>query len=140
MAGEYAEGCGVRYADSEVSLAPPGGYSTKTSPPRVLRHQGDTWLADANTLNDEMTLVDTKAFTKPWMVLKTYQRAEAGYSVREFVCFENNRNSIGLGGRAINSGSIGSMSLIQPNEHLGEVRTPDHLVRSQVLVFRHDWC
>ncbi len=63
-------------------------------------HSGDLvvherlWLADKATLKDEITLVDAKAYTKPWTVTKTYHRAEAGFSLLPYVCLENNRNPI----------------------------------------------
>ena len=50
------------------------------------------WLADDNTLKDEITLVDRKAFTHPWVVTRTYQRMKAGEQVMPYVCLENNRN------------------------------------------------
>jgi hypothetical protein len=56
------------------------------------------WLADKNTLKDEITLVDAKAYTKPWLVTKTYHRAEAGFSLLPYVCLENNRNPINANG------------------------------------------
>jgi hypothetical protein len=52
------------------------------------------WLADDNTLKDEITLVDPKAYTRPWTVTKTYRRAPAGFSLMPYVCLENNRNPI----------------------------------------------
>lgn len=67
-------------------------------------HSGDLvvheriWLADKNTLKDEITLVDAKAYTKPWTVTKTYHRAEAGFSLLPYVCLENNRNPINENG------------------------------------------
>lgn len=52
------------------------------------------WLADANTLKDEITLVDPKAYTEPWTVTKTYHRMSPGSSVYPYVCLENNRNPV----------------------------------------------
>jgi hypothetical protein len=52
------------------------------------------WLADDNTLKDEITLVDPKAYTKPWTVTKTYRRAPAGFTLLPYVCLENNRNPV----------------------------------------------
>jgi hypothetical protein len=56
------------------------------------------WLADKDTLKDEITLVDAKAYTKPWTVTKTYHRAEAGFTLLPYVCLENNRNPINANG------------------------------------------
>ena len=50
------------------------------------------WLADDDTLRDEITLVDPKALAKPWTVTKTYKRAPADFKLMPYVCLENNRN------------------------------------------------
>jgi len=52
------------------------------------------WLADDDTLRNEITLVDPVAFTKPWIVTKTYKRAPPGFKLMPYVCLENNRNPI----------------------------------------------
>jgi hypothetical protein len=52
------------------------------------------WLADDDTLRNEITLVDQKAFTKPWTVTKTYKRAPPDFKLMPYVCLENNRNPI----------------------------------------------
>lgn len=52
------------------------------------------WLADDNTLKDEITLVDPKAYTRPWTVTKTYARAPAGFTLLPYVCLENQRNPV----------------------------------------------
>ena len=50
------------------------------------------WLADNDTLRDEITLVDPKALAKPWTVTKTYKRAPPDFKLMPYVCLENNRN------------------------------------------------
>jgi hypothetical protein len=52
------------------------------------------WLADDDTLRDEITLVDPKALAKPWTVTKVYKRAPADFTLMPYVCLENNRNPI----------------------------------------------
>jgi hypothetical protein len=52
------------------------------------------WLADDDTLRDEITLVDAVALSKPWTVTKTYKRAPPGFKLLPYVCLENNRNPI----------------------------------------------
>ena len=52
------------------------------------------WLADDETLKNEITLVDQKAFTRPWTVTKEYKRAEPDFKLMPYVCLENNRNPI----------------------------------------------
>jgi hypothetical protein len=49
------------------------------------------WLADDDTLRDEITLVDPVAFTKPWTVTKTFKRAPPKFKLMPYVC-ENNRD------------------------------------------------
>ena len=56
------------------------------------------WLADDDTLKDEITLVDPKAYLRPWTVTKTYARAEPGFSLMPYVCLENNRNPVAADG------------------------------------------
>jgi hypothetical protein len=56
------------------------------------------WLADDDTLRDEITLVDPNALTKPWTVTKTYKRAPPGFKLMAYVCLENNRNPIAADG------------------------------------------
>ncbi len=51
------------------------------------------WLADDNTLRNEITIVDPVAFTKPWTVTKTYKRAPSDFKLMPYVC-ENNRNPV----------------------------------------------
>jgi hypothetical protein len=52
------------------------------------------WLEDDNTLKDEITLVDKKAYTRPWTVTKEYKRAEPDFKLMPYVCLENNRNPV----------------------------------------------
>lgn len=56
------------------------------------------WLADDDTLRDEITLVDPIALAKPWTVTKTYKRAPANFTLLPYVCLENNRNPIAADG------------------------------------------
>jgi hypothetical protein len=52
------------------------------------------WLADDDTLKDEITLIDPKAYTHPWTVTKTYNRMSPGSATLPYVCLENNRNPV----------------------------------------------
>ncbi|MGC1457141.1 MAG: hypothetical protein WA825_02560 [Steroidobacteraceae bacterium] len=52
------------------------------------------WLADDETLRDEITLVDPVALSKPWTVTKTYKRAPPDFTLLPYVCLENNRNPL----------------------------------------------
>ena len=54
------------------------------------------WLADADTLKDEIKVEDPKAFTKPWIVTKTFHR-QPSWEIQEYVCADNNRNPISGG-------------------------------------------
>ena len=60
----------------------------------AIRARERIWLADDNTLKDEITLTDPKAFTKPWTVTKAYHRAKPGAELIEYVCLENQRNPV----------------------------------------------
>jgi hypothetical protein len=51
------------------------------------------WLADDDTLRNEITIVDPVAFAKPWTVTKTYKRAPPDFKLEPYVC-ENNRNPV----------------------------------------------
>jgi hypothetical protein len=51
------------------------------------------WLAAPDTLKDEITVEDPKAFVKPWVVVKTYHR-QPTWEIQEYVCADNNRNPV----------------------------------------------
>lgn len=51
-------------------------------------------LLNPNQLENELTLHDPVAFTKPWTVKRVFNRAKPTDEMREFVCMENNRNPI----------------------------------------------
>lgn len=48
---------------------------------------------DADTIENVMTMDDPVAFTKPWVVKRTYKR-QPGWKMMEYVCEENNRNTV----------------------------------------------
>lgn len=50
-------------------------------------------INDKGQLVDEITTVDPKTFTTPWVQTKTYKRAPKGMEMREYVC-ENNRDAL----------------------------------------------
>ena len=54
-------------------------------------------MTGPNTLEIEISFIDPGALTRPWTVVKRYQRAPADDYVREFVCVENNRNARTIG-------------------------------------------
>ena len=54
------------------------------------------WLADADTMKDEITLTDPETFTQPWTQTKTYRRTRD--PLNEYVCEENNRNPVSADG------------------------------------------
>jgi hypothetical protein len=56
------------------------------------------WLADHDTLRDEITLIDPEAFTEDWSTIKTFKRAPADLNIMSWVCLENNRNPIDASG------------------------------------------
>ena len=64
----------------------------------VLRVEERIWLESDDLLKDEITLIDPKAYTKPWTVTKAYHRAAPGAELIEYVCLENQRNPINAAG------------------------------------------
>jgi hypothetical protein len=55
---------------------------------------------DSNTLEDQVTLADAKAFTKPWSTTYHWDRKEGPeWDLKEYVCAENNRNASEASGR-----------------------------------------
>ena len=57
------------------------------------------WLADSDTLRDQITLIDPQAFTQDWATIKTFRRAPTDTNIMSWVCLENNRNPIDSNGR-----------------------------------------
>jgi len=45
-------------------------------------------------LQDEITVIDPKAFVHPWVVTKTYKRGGPDAKIMEYVCEENNRDPL----------------------------------------------
>ena len=45
-------------------------------------------------LEDEITVIDPKAFVRPWGVTKKYKRGGPGARIMEYVCEENNRDPL----------------------------------------------
>ena len=45
-------------------------------------------------LEDEITVIDPKAFAHPWVVTKKYKRGGADAKIMEYVCEENNRDPL----------------------------------------------
>jgi hypothetical protein len=52
---------------------------------------------DNQTLQDEITLDDPKAMTRPWTVTRTY-KLRPDWTIKEFICAENDRNPIDANG------------------------------------------
>lgn len=55
-------------------------------------------LSAPNILEDQITVEDPVAFTRPWVVTRKYKRAEPGLQIMEYICQENNRNPVGADG------------------------------------------
>lgn len=51
-------------------------------------------LLNPTQLENELTLYDPVAFTRPWTVKRVFNRADPSDEMREFVCMDNNRNPI----------------------------------------------
>jgi len=48
-------------------------------------------------LEDEITVIDPKAFVHPWTVTKTYKRGAPSLQIMEYICEENNRDPLAPG-------------------------------------------
>jgi hypothetical protein len=49
-------------------------------------------LLNPNLIEDQITVTDPVAFTKPWVVTRTYARGAPKLQIMEYVCEENNRD------------------------------------------------
>ena len=49
---------------------------------------------NATTIEIQMTIEDSKALTKPWVVTKQFQKMPAGTRLYDYGCAENNRNPV----------------------------------------------
>jgi len=49
---------------------------------------------DENTLQAVLTIEDSKALTKPWVVTKRFRKQEPGLFMYDYGCAENNRNPV----------------------------------------------
>jgi hypothetical protein len=49
---------------------------------------------NANTIQVQMTIEDSKALTKPWVVTKEFRKLQAGTRIYDYGCAENNRNPV----------------------------------------------
>jgi hypothetical protein len=49
---------------------------------------------NANTIQVQMTIEDSKALTKPWSVTKEFRKLAAGTRLYDYGCAENNRNPV----------------------------------------------
>jgi len=54
-------------------------------------------LLGPDKMQAEITLIDPKAYTKPWTTVRTYTR-KPGEQILQYVCEENNRNPVGEDG------------------------------------------
>ena len=55
-------------------------------------------IADANTIDYEITVDDPKLFTKPWKVAGNFSRAEKGTEIMEFACAEGSQTLVNIFG------------------------------------------
>jgi hypothetical protein len=62
---------------------------------------------DDNTIEAQITIEDSKALTKPWVVTRRYTRLPNGTRVYDYACAENNRNPVNEAGRTLTLGPDG---------------------------------
>ena len=65
------------------------------------------YLADKDTLEAKITIVDPDMLTEPWTVTKRYKRQPPGSRIYDYVCTENNRNPITATGQTLTLGTDG---------------------------------
>lgn len=88
---------GMLYTDT-IALRADTRFNAAGAPHSDAMHLKERyWLADANTMKVEITVDDPKAFTKPWVVTKTFKR-RPDFEIAEYVCQENNRNPLNANG------------------------------------------
>jgi hypothetical protein len=56
---------------------------------------------DGATIENQITLTDPEALTRPWTVTKTYRKLPDNTEIGEFICTSNNRNDADAEGRTI---------------------------------------
>ena len=57
------------------------------------------WRKSKNLIDDETTIIDPDAFTKPWVMTFEFQnKAPEGWNISEYICAENNRNGADASG------------------------------------------
>jgi hypothetical protein len=64
-------------------------------------------LAGPNFMEIRITLDDPVAFTRPWEVVKVFQRTPPGTKAYEYACAENNRNPVDAEGYTLMMGPDG---------------------------------
>ena len=64
----------------------------------VLRVSERIRRVSADSIEDRMVVEDGKALTRPWPVLRTYER-QPRWTMTEYVCEENQRNPVGPDGQ-----------------------------------------
>jgi hypothetical protein len=62
---------------------------------------------DADTIEAQMVIEDSKALKGPWRVTKRYRKQPAGTWAWDYACAENNRNPISGSGRTLTLGPDG---------------------------------
>ena len=65
------------------------------------------YLADKDTLEAKITIIDPEMLTEPWTVTKHYKRQPPGSRIYDYVCTENNRNPITATGQTLTLGTDG---------------------------------
>jgi hypothetical protein len=64
-------------------------------------------LVAPDVMEIRMVLEDPVAFTRPWPVVKTFQRMPRGTNIYEYGCAENNRNLVDAQGYTVMMGTDG---------------------------------
>jgi hypothetical protein len=89
--------------EGDVLLVDTIGFNTDTEV-QGMPHSEDMHITERihfikpNTIEDELTVIDPKAFVKPFVEKLVYSR-RPGWRIREYSCEENNRDAPDAGGK-----------------------------------------
>ena len=98
-------GTSVGHWDTGTLVAETVGFSPQTDLDRATPHSDKMKiverfkLADPDTMSIETTITDPEALTAPYVTTRTLRRHRA-WTIAEYICEENNRNSVDQNGKA----------------------------------------
>jgi hypothetical protein len=103
--GEEFHGTSVGRWEGDTLVVDTVGFSPLTFLQRGVPHSGKMKiverfrLSDPDTMTIETTITDPEALTAPWVSNSTLRR-HRDWTIAEYICEENNRNSVDEKGKA----------------------------------------